>query len=295
MDGIASKLKEKNMMPTYSTSNAKTEKPCHSGLYNVGNIGKAKIWIGRETAVVRKIPGAAAPVRLIVNCCYDAHWTKLPVERHTVAGNPGAHDLLGEKLFIKEPPVPQIGVDWPDFGVPEIGKSWWVRLNAALSKIDGDVIFHCVGGHGRSGTALSILAALNGWCGPDKCPVTWLRQVYCKNVVESVEQLEYIEAMIGRLIPAEPSKFWSNATQATSVPFEKAPTCPPMKQPTMSLRKYAKFLRSKAGKAMAKGPAKDNIPSVKELKSRKIRTIVIVGGDWFQFDPDTGKFTFLPE
>ena len=56
---------------------------------------------------------------------------------------------------------------------------------------------YCFGGHGRTGTVLSVLACLTGIIEEGTCPVAWLRNHYCDRAVESDEQADYIEAMTG--------------------------------------------------------------------------------------------------
>ncbi len=86
-------------------------------------------------------------------------------------------------------------IDWPDFGAPPVGSEWWNLLYQGLSKrVDGDVAIFCQGGHGRTGTALTILSWLNGDNGTED-PVAWVRAKYCDHAVESGSQLEYLKKL----------------------------------------------------------------------------------------------------
>jgi protein-tyrosine phosphatase len=49
----------------------------------------------------------------------------------------------------------------------------------------------CLGGHGRTGTALACLAVLTG-TPPDEA-VGWVRQQYCDNAVETDAQRTFVE------------------------------------------------------------------------------------------------------
>jgi len=262
---------------------------CHYGLYPIGKAGKAQIWVGREAAISNSIRNGGAieprrePVSLIINCAGDAPWA-LPAERAgTVVGNSGAKKVLPGVLFDEHVPTPQIVVDWPDYGIPTLDRHWWVRLNAALRKIAGDVIVHCLGGHGRTGTAASILAVMNGWNG-EKCPVTWLREVYCRQVVECQEQIDYITRITGAKITARP-RGWQSAGQRTVTwtPVAK-------RKPTMSIRKYKKWRRDWA-KLYPKG--KFPPESVEDLMRGGNKRVVMVDGEWWRFDPATKTFTWL--
>lgn len=77
-----------------------------------------------------------------------------------------------------QPPWVHDHLDWPDFGVP--GDPDLV-LNALRSVLDlartGEVEVGCLGGHGRTGTALACLAVLTGH--PASDAVAWVRANYC--------------------------------------------------------------------------------------------------------------------
>jgi len=62
-----------------------------------------------------------------------------------------------------------------------------------LSHLQGRVLVHCMGGHGRTGTALAILLGLSGAMKKD--PVAWLRKHYCEEAVETKKQIEYIQSL----------------------------------------------------------------------------------------------------
>lgn len=104
----------------------------------------------------------------------------------------------------KHPEVPAIVIDWPDMGVPGYPIEWWEQFVDNLWEFDGDIAFHCHGGHGRTGTALAIIAHLSGIC-QDEDPVDWVRENYCRHTVESKKQIDYLNE-IGVKTKAEPCK-----------------------------------------------------------------------------------------
>ena len=91
--------------------------------------------------------------------------------------------------------------------VPLSAKTWfskaivancWKSLYTFLKKnIKGTVFVHCQGGHGRAGTACSILSYLAGVIIKDSNPITFVRDAYCNRAVESDEQIWYVEAITG--------------------------------------------------------------------------------------------------
>ena len=57
----------------------------------------------------------------------------------------------------------------------------------------GDLVeVGCLGGHGRTGTALACLAVLTG--APPDGAVDWVRANYCPDAVETAEQRAFVES-----------------------------------------------------------------------------------------------------
>jgi len=104
---------------------------------------------------------------------------------------------------------PIVRISWPDYDVPELDQQFWLDLIGVINfkwsarEITG-VTACCVGGHGRTGTALAVLAGLTGACQSD--PVAFIRKHYCKRVVESDSQVKYIEDMTGIKVNVKPNK-----------------------------------------------------------------------------------------
>lgn len=94
-----------------------------------------------------------------------------------------------------QPPWTHDHLEWPDFGVPDDVAGAVAALLSVLNRArDGDrVEIGCLGGHGRTGTALASLAVLSGQ--PAGEAVAWVRANYCAKAVETPEQ----EAFVGRL------------------------------------------------------------------------------------------------
>jgi hypothetical protein len=102
------------------------------------------------------------------------------------------------------PPWPHDHVAWPDFGVPldthrVVGALRDVRELARSGK---RVEVGCLGGHGRTGTALACLAVLAGH--PAATAVAWVRANYCDRAIETTEQEEFV-AEFGGLAGPDPA------------------------------------------------------------------------------------------
>ena len=91
-----------------------------------------------------------------------------------------------------EPSWPHEHVAWVDFGVPDPDELR-SALEAVLARARaGDAVeIGCLGGHGRTGTALACLAVLIGT--PSAEAVEWVRATYCVKAVETEEQEAFVE------------------------------------------------------------------------------------------------------
>jgi hypothetical protein len=95
------------------------------------------------------------------------------------------------------PPWDHDHLDWPDFGVPESARAVRDALTVLLDRArDGQQVeVGCLGGHGRTGTALACLAVLSGH--PADQAVTWTRANYCTGAVETPEQEAFVASFGG--------------------------------------------------------------------------------------------------
>jgi len=106
-----------------------------------------------------------------------------------------------EKVNVEKMPH-IIGIDWPDYGIPaNLGKDFWIALVDDFKKNDvKSVSTSCMGGHGRTGVQLCILAHLmipesdRTWSDVAQL-INYIRDTYCDHAVEGINQQEYIAAM----------------------------------------------------------------------------------------------------
>ena len=91
-----------------------------------------------------------------------------------------------------QPPWSHEHVDWPDFGVPaDVGALRRTLADVRRRAAGGEVVeLGCLGGHGRTGTALACLAVLAGHP-PDEA-VAWVRAAYCAKAVETDDQARLV-------------------------------------------------------------------------------------------------------
>lgn len=93
-----------------------------------------------------------------------------------------------------QPPWAHEHVAWPDFGTPDDLAGLESALRSLLDRArDGQrVELGCLGGHGRTGTALACLAIMTGSRADDA--VAWVRAAYCDRAVETADQETFVTA-----------------------------------------------------------------------------------------------------
>lgn len=81
-------------------------------------------------------------------------------------------------------------IDWDDMQAPALHPIFWKKLLEHLRKTKGKMLVFCIGGHGRTGTALVSLLIAAGWA--RKKALKYLRKNYCHKIVETDAQLKYL-------------------------------------------------------------------------------------------------------
>ncbi len=96
-----------------------------------------------------------------------------------------------------QPPWDHGHIEWPDFGLPADAGAVAGALAAVLERARSGqhVEVGCLGGHGRTGTALACLAVLAGH--PARDAVAWVRSGYCAKAVETPAQEAFVAALPG--------------------------------------------------------------------------------------------------
>lgn len=186
---MGKKRKHKHMYTGSAYGDFEFTPTCHVGPKFVMRMGKARIWAG-SVREMRSEMGWALRVR--VTDVHDAAGTAVRLDDKAAA--------LIPRALLETASPPTIDITWPDFDVPELNREWWENLTNGLENIDGDIGVYCIGGHGRTGTILSILAALSGNSPEGTDPVLWVRGQYCEDAVESNLQLDYVQEITGETV-----------------------------------------------------------------------------------------------
>jgi len=86
------------------------------------------------------------------------------------------------------PPQAIVTIDWPDFGLPPAQPGFWLEIERWRN--GGKVLAVCMGGHGRSGTAIACLLAAGGI--PSDEAIAMVRAQHCNSAVETDGQEAYV-------------------------------------------------------------------------------------------------------
>ncbi|QDP98569.1 hypothetical protein FOE78_04195 [Microlunatus elymi] len=91
-----------------------------------------------------------------------------------------------------QPPWHHDHLAWPDFDVPDDNEQVRSALESLIKRARAGlrVELGCVGGHGRTGTALAVAAVLTGL--DPAGAVGWVRTTYCPAAVETPAQEDFV-------------------------------------------------------------------------------------------------------
>jgi hypothetical protein len=118
--------------------------------------------------------------------------------------------------------VDWIEIEWVDYQPSTLTKEQWLNIVELFRNRKQNVVIYCTGGHGRTGTALAILAYLMGVIPKYDDPVKWIRDHYCEECVETKSQIAYIEKITGARVfqTADHGNFQGNHYSKVYPPFQ---------------------------------------------------------------------------
>ena len=208
----------------------------HFAIRRVMSLGGSSIWAGSVDDVEDMLESGSVPIDLIIDASGQTlgMW-KAPKPPVTLSKS--AADMFGDTLNPRDISLPPIvSLDWPDFGVPHavLDRDWFHGFARQLAERELSVAICCTGGHGRTGTLLSILAPLaddklgtqrfskkarraatKAWKERKERPVQAIRAVYCDKAVETETQLYLVADVTETDVTAEPAHDWSSRLPLT--------------------------------------------------------------------------------
>ena len=220
-----------NVTPNSTTTKTAAPPPPKCRFHPIRQIfsirdGEGALWAGAQQTVRANVDrGFITPTFVIELAGSDYSFTpEWPITTNDVGESVLPPELIaGPTGEVVEPAI--LYIDWDDGGVPVgLSVAWWEHLAKYVRTIKGDGVVCCIGGHGRTGTVLSILAAKLGLVPQEEDPVAWVRDHYCPDAVETNGQIMYIERMTGCKVHARPSDNWWSSGYDAYKPAKTGPT-----------------------------------------------------------------------
>ena len=109
-----------------------------------------------------------------------------------VTWDDGVAKLLGPDHDLLQRGTPEMLLRWTDSQAPPVSMLFFSEL-ASVVQSGTNIMIHCMGGHGRTGTALVALAHAAELHYSSTDPVKWIREIYCKKSVETSTQIDWLK------------------------------------------------------------------------------------------------------
>jgi hypothetical protein len=127
-----------------------------------------------------RIKSKTGEFSLLLNCSNSGSYAP----RHVIPIKLGD----GKKDYAKHPD--EIRLDWSDYDVPSLDTQFWYDLYDYIVEKKAKTLVFCVGGHGRTGTAMACLLVASGYTADESIAI--VRENYCKKAIESKLQEQYV-------------------------------------------------------------------------------------------------------
>jgi len=124
------------------------------------SIGEASLWFGDVQSVQQELQTIRPELMVSL---LGSRGKRTVLDRRIKLSGDAPHVLstVSSRLPPHFVPASIMTIDWPDYDSPWMPLSWWQGFVDDLRTVNGDVVIFCAGGHGRTGTAASILASLS--------------------------------------------------------------------------------------------------------------------------------------
>lgn len=172
----------------------------HRGIKPVFTIGSCQVHGGRETDVLREAGRFQVVISLLGRMRATPSRFHISQGARRVFANLSAYQQRRNNILC---------IDWPDMEAPDLDRQFWESLVLDLKNVQGDAAIFCMGGHGRTGTALSALIQVSGYepALASGDVIQWVRYTYCQDAVETSSQVDYLRTVLGVRTQNAPSRF----------------------------------------------------------------------------------------
>jgi len=162
-------------------------------------IGTCEIWGGKETQVWPRADEFNVVISLLGRI--GPRSTKFSISR-------GSRRVFAKLTEYQQHRNNILAIDWPDMSAPALDLAFWQALVTDLSHVQGKAVLYCMGGHGRTGTALVALAHVSQYrpALDSGDLVQWVRTHYCADAVETTSQVDYLRRVIGAKTAESPTR-----------------------------------------------------------------------------------------
>jgi len=176
---------------------------CHTGTVDL-----CQVTLGEKTLILSGGGHSKDVDFSVADLVFDLARSTAAMSSTVTMNKEAAADKNLSRLGAKSTPF--IFISWPDYGIPSLNKAFWKEALSVIKKFvknhEKDTVratFCCQGGHGRTGTALAIIAYKLGAVLTGESPVAFVRENYCPNAIESNSQIGYIEKICGLTLTDE--------------------------------------------------------------------------------------------
>jgi len=160
----------------------------------VCSVGGIRLYAATKSSITRF---NSKDLQLIVNCSgVNVNLTRSNDPNELVKGSE-KFDVL-KKHIMYQTSIEELRLDWTDGGIWPAGIMFWQELfDICKANEFTDIVFCCVGGHGRTGTALLSFAIANSayHVGMAKMYTDELNKRYCYQAVETMAQDDYLHCL----------------------------------------------------------------------------------------------------
>jgi hypothetical protein len=144
---------------------------CFHGAVPFLDIGKTEIFIGKLDDIEDRSDWS-----LVIDCAGGYY-------------SEGEMTIPRGMESLKKHFVPTLNIPWSDYSLPPVRPEFWKELVKILPI--GKVAVGCVGGHGRTGTAIAAILIASKKITAEEA-IEFVRENYCDRAIETSKQEEYL-------------------------------------------------------------------------------------------------------